>query len=475
MMRGLQCWLTINPVRVKPDDILTGPVGPTIYRMTVPMVIGIFCMMAFSAVDTFFVSMMGAEALAAISFTLPVTMVLVNLVIGLSIGTSVMVGSAIGKNGMDKASRITTDSLLFSVLIVIAVSVLGYFTIDPLFMSLGASELTLPLIHEYMDVYYIFIGFLVIPMIGNSAIRATGDTKWPSIIMMISGLINVVLDPVLIFGLGPVPAMGVAGAAWATVASWVIGFFFVFYLLYVRERLIVLTLPPTKELLSAWKTVLKIAIPISIANMMMPFAMGAITRFVSEYGEIAVAGLGAGSRIESFALVIPFAITAALSPFMAQNLGAGNLQRAHDSLVISIKFIMKFQFLIFVIFCGGAHWLSQLFASEPDVIEVTKYYLWVMPLGIGFYSISIVLNTAFNAEHRSDRTLLVSAIRILIFYIPLAWLGGEFFGLIGIFAGATIGNGIASWTGWMIYKKTQPKAAENDEARSDEEPITPVV
>jgi len=436
------------------------------------MVIGILCIMAFSAVDTFFVSLMGAEELTAISFTMPVAMILMNLVLGLSIGTSVMVGSAIGKNGMDKAARITTDSLLFSVLIVIAVSILGYFTIDPLFRLLGASELTLPLIHEYMDIYYVFIGLLVIPMIGNSAIRATGDTKWPSIIMVASGFTNVILDPIFIFGFGPVQAMGVAGAAWATVASWILGFFFVFYLLYVRERLIIFKLPPIKELLCEWKTVLKIAVPISIANMMMPLAMGAITKFVSEYGEIAVAGLGAGSRLESFALVVPLAITAALSPFMAQNLGAGNLQRAHKSLVLAIKFIMKFQLAVIVVFSGGAYWLAKIFSNEPEIVEVTKYYLWIIPLGIGFYGILIVLNTAFNAEHRSDRTLLVSTVHTLVFYIPLAWLGGEFFGLIGIFAGAILGNAAAAGTGWMVYKKTRPSLTQETEHYPGEETAT---
>ncbi|MEQ9565594.1 MAG: MATE family efflux transporter, partial [Pseudomonadales bacterium] len=217
--------------------------GNTLYRMTVPMVIGIFSMMAFSAVDIFFVSMMGSEELAAISFTLPVTMMLFNLIIGLSVATSVLVGSAIGRGDHSQAARLTTDSLMFTVLLTLIVSTAGFFTIDPLFRLLGASELTLPLIHEYMDIYYVCFGLMVIPMVGNSAIRATGDTKWPSILMIIGGLINVVLDPILIFGYGPIPAMGVRGAALATAGSWLIGFFAGFYLLYVREKLITFISP----------------------------------------------------------------------------------------------------------------------------------------------------------------------------------------------------------------------------------------
>ncbi len=442
-------------MRVTSQDILHGPMGNTLYRMTVPMVIGIFSMMAFSAVDIFFVSMMGSEELAAISFTLPVTMMLFNLIIGLSVATSVLVGSAIGRGNHDQAARLTTDSLMFTVLLTLIVSTVGYFTIDPLFRLLGASELTLPLIHEYMDIYYLCFGLMVIPMVGNSAIRATGDTKWPSILMIVGGLMNVILDPILIFGYGPVPAMGVQGAALATAGSWLIGFFAGFYLLYVREQLITLIVPPMAILRQHWLKMLRTGVPISLANMMTPVATAALTAFVAQYGEIAVAGLGAGNRIEAFSLVIPFAITAALSPFMSQNLGAGNIQRAHESLVLCVKFILKFQFAVFLVFVGGAWWLAQIFSSDPEIVKVARIYLWIMPLGLGFYGIIIVLNTAFNAQHQSEKTLLLSLVRVLLLYIPLAWAGGHLFGIPGIFIGATLGNGIAALCGWFVYKATR--------------------
>jgi putative MATE family efflux protein len=306
-----------------------------------------------------------------------------------------------------------------------------------------------------MDIYYLCFGLMVIPMVGNSAIRATGDTKWPSILMIVGGLMNVVLDPILIFGYGPVPAMGVQGAALATAGSWLIGFFAGFYLLYVREQLITLIVPPMAILRQHWLKMLRTGVPISLANMMTPVATAALTAFVAQYGEIAVAGLGAGNRIEAFSLVIPFAITAALSPFMSQNLGAGNIQRAHESLVLCVKFILKFQFAVFLVFVGGAWWLAQIFSSDPEIVKVARIYLWIMPLGLGFYGIIIVLNTAFNAQHQSEKTLLLSLVRVLLLYIPLAWAGGHLFGIPGIFIGATLGNGIAALCGWFVYKATR--------------------
>lgn len=268
--------------------------------------------------------------------------------------------------------------------------------------------------------------------------------------------------------------MGIKGAAYATAISWVAGFIGALWLLYYREKLILLSLPPAKELLKFWGVVMKIGLPISLANMMMPVAVGALTRLVADYGELAVAGLGAGTRLESFAMVVPFAITAALSPFMAQNIGAGNIRRAHESLLACIKFIMLFQFVILLVFGGGAHWLSQIFSADAEVIRVTKYYLWIMPLGMGFYGVLIVLNTAFNAAKRSDRTLLTSSIRILVFYIPLAWFGGKLFGLPGTLFGATLGNALGAAVGWYIYKHTELKAVMEADSSAEDETANPI-
>ena len=118
---------------------------------------------------------------------------------------------------------------------------------------------------------------------------------------------------------------------------------------------------------------------------------------------------------------------------------------------------MVFQFAIFAVFGGGAYWLAWIFSQDPEVVQVTRFYLWIMPLGMGFYGVLIVLNTAFNAEHRSDRTLLTSLIRVVVFYVPLAWLGAKWYGIPGMFFGATIGNALAAAVGWWIYKHTQPR------------------
>jgi len=327
-----------------------------------------------------------------------------------------------------------------------------------LFRALGATGHTLPFIHEYMDIWYPFVGLFVIPMVGNAAIRATGDTRWPSIMMMVSGLTNVVLDPVLIFGLGPVPALGVTGAAVATVIAWLLGFCIAIWILRVRENLLAFSVPDLREMLVYWWALFRMGMPISIANMLTPVATAIMTAFIARYGEHAVAGFGAGSRIEALILVVSFALTAALSPYMAQNLGAGNHARAREALRLTLRFSLAFQLGIYPLIALAAPWLARIFSSDPDVIRVTRTFLWIMPLGICFYGLVIVMNTAFNAIRQSHKTLVLSLIRLFLCYVPLVWLGGRVLGIPGLFLGACAGNGIAALIGQRMISITYDRA-----------------
>ena len=230
-------------MKITSDDILNGPVGPILARMTGPLVMGITMMILFELVDTYFVSLLDTAELAAISFTFPVTFTLLNFSIGFSVATSVLLASAIGQGNLSYAGRISTDSILLSTLILIVISLIGLVTVDPLFQWLGATEKTLPLIHDYIDIWYSAAGLLALLVVSNGALRATGDTKTPTMIMMLSGFLNAVLDPVFIFGFGPVPELGVKGAAIASALSWLVSSAVMIWVLWRREKLLVLCLP----------------------------------------------------------------------------------------------------------------------------------------------------------------------------------------------------------------------------------------
>lgn len=285
--------------------------------------------MMFNLVDTFFISMLGTEELAAVSFTFPVTFTVISLAIGLGIGTSAVIAKALGANKVEEAKFDATIALLLSAVMVFLLSLFGFLMIEPIFKLLGAHAEVMPHIYDYMSIWFLGSVFLITPMIGNSVLRASGDTKTPSIIMGAAGLINAILDPLLIFGIGPFPELGVQGAAIASVIAWSVAVGIIFYLLAVKKRLLSVS-PGEQGVMQAVKKILKIGFPAAGANMLTPIAMAVMTAIVATYGPEAVAAFGVGSRIESIASLVVLALSMTLPPFVSQNYGAQNYQRVTE-------------------------------------------------------------------------------------------------------------------------------------------------
>lgn len=436
---------TQNP-KTRPD-LLNAPILPTLKTMTVPMILGMIMLMMFNIVDTFFISLLGTEPLAAVSFTFPVTFTVISLAIGLGIGTSAVIAKALGSNKIDEARFDASISILVAVALVLTLSLFGYLLIDPVFTLLGAGQQVLPLIHDYMNIWFIGSVFLITPMIGNSVLRASGDTKTPSIVMGGAGLINAILDPMFIFGFGPIPAMGIQGAAIASVIAWAVAVVIILYIL-IAKRLLSLK-AGSQTVMGSIRKILKIGVPAASANMLTPIAMAVMTALVANHGPEAVAAFGVGSRIESIASILVLALSMTLPPFVSQNFGAGKLCRVKGAYIGTLKFVMVWQFIIYILLIIFSGVISQLFGKEQAVIDVIKLFIYIIPLSYGLQGVIILSNSSFNALHKPMNALFLSVIRLFIFYVPFAYLGSHFAGLTGLFIGAAVGN---LFTALVAYK-----------------------
>lgn len=434
-------------------DLLEGDVASTLKQMTIPMIYGMILLMTFNLVDTFFVGLLGTQPLAAISFTFPITFTVISLTIGLGIGTSAVIAKALGKGDNDSAKDSGTAALLLTAFVVGLLSFVGYLYTDEIFTLLGASKELLPLIHQYMDIWYISSVCLIGPMIGNAILRASGDTKTPSKIMGGAGLINAVLDPILIFGFGPIPAMGIEGAAIATVISWVCGLAFVLYTIGYKRQLIHTALIPVKQLVRASKSILHIGLPAAGANMLTPIAAAVLTAIVATYGESAVAAFGVGSRIESIACLVVLAMSMTLPPFISQNFGAGKMERVELSFKTSVKFVLIWQVFIYFILVLSSSFIADIFSKEEAVADIIKLFIWTLPLGYGLQGIIILTNSSFNALHKPMVALVLSIIRLFVCYVPLAYLGSLIYGLEGFFIGALLGNLLMAIISYKLFTR----------------------
>ena len=304
-------------------DLTQGALVKHIARLAGPMALGIFAIMAMNIVDTYFVGQLGTQQLAAMSFTFPVVFFLSSLTMGIGVGVTSVVSRAVGRKDHQKARRVTTDALVLATLIVAVISVGGYLTIEPTFEVLGAEAELMPMIEEYMSIWYIGAAFLVVPMIGNAAIRSTGDTRTPALIMVGVALLNIGLDPLFIFGVGEWTGWGIGGAAAASVVSRGVALVASTWVLRYREDLITFVLPTLDTLLQSWKEVMWVGAPAGATRSVVPLTNAFITAIIAGFGTEAVAGYGAATRVEAFALILSNGLTSSLGPPRGTELGGG--------------------------------------------------------------------------------------------------------------------------------------------------------
>ena len=402
------------------------------------MLAGTFAMNAYNLTDTWFVAQLGTLPLAAIGFTFPVVMLLIFVAGGIGSGVTTLVSHAIGRRDRHSAAGLTTHGITFVVLTTAAISVVGYISINAVFTRLGADSQTLPLIGDYMRIWYLGALFMGLPMLGNGLLISAGDSRSASRVMILGTVINVVLDPILIFGYLGLPAMGIAGAALATVIARLITTIWLFHLLYRKHRLLLFKISRIGEYLISFRKILTFAVPSSLSMMLMPISAAVITRILSDFGNEAIAAIGVAGRIEMFAFVIPMALGMSMTPFVSQNYGANRLDRVREAKTLSTRFALLYGGATAVIFFICAPWFAAAFNSDPKVCKILVTYIRIISFGYGMMEVHRYCGFILTGIHRPGASMILNAIRVLVLLIPLSLLGAHLGGVEGTFIGRLV-------------------------------------
>ncbi len=425
-----------------------GSVAGQLRTLAIPMVWGLLATMSFNVVDTFYVAQLGNQPLAAMSFTFPVVMIITSLGIGLGAGSSSAISRAIGEGDPHYAKRLATDAISLTFLVSASMCLLGWLFMDPLFTLLGATPDLLPLIRDYMSIWFISAPFLMVPMVCLSALRALGMSHIQGYLMSAAALFNAALDPLLIFGLWGFPALELQGAALATLITRILTFLVAFYILAVRVRLLTYPWVAWQALMRSWKTIVHVGVPAMLTNVIVPLASAVVTIMVARYGTDAVAGLGVAMRIEPLMLIVFYALSGVIGPFFGQNFGAGKHHRLGEAVKVLSLFCLGFGLLlaVFLWLFGGV--LASLFSEHEEVLRVAGFYLAVVPFSYGAYGIVMSVNAAFNGLGRPLPAMALSAGRVVYVFLPLAFLGQWIWGLEGIFMATALANCLVGLWAW---------------------------
>ncbi len=450
----------MKPAPGKGARLTEGPVSKAIFSLMLPMMLGMLAIVVNNVAGAFFIARVSTEQLAAISFTFPVSFLVGAIAMALGIGTSSVVSRLFGSGNREEVKRITGHAMLLAVICGGVVLIIGLSTIDPLFRLLGANENILPFIHRYMSIYYWGGIFLVTPMIANSVLRASGDAKRPAMIMTTAAVLNVIIDPILIFGLFGFPRMEIEGAALGGVLSNALTMcasaFFVMY----REQLVDFRKLAPELLLDSWRRILHVGLPSLTSSMVAPVTTAFITSQIATFGQASVAGFGMASRLEGLSMLAMMSLSAAMTPFTGQNFGAKRLDRVREGVNFAYRFSLVYgiSIAVFMQLFGGL--ITDLFGLEGAAKETALLHMHIVPLSYMALGCAMTVNGALNALGKPMAAMWVSLSRTIAVYAPLAWVLSHFFGIIGIFIAAASANFIAGGIGalWLRFALSETMA-----------------
>lgn len=438
------------------SKLVNESVTKTIFRMAIPMLAGTFAINMYNLTNAWFVSRLGTGALAAISFTFPVVMLLMFMTRGLGSGALTLVAHAIGERDQEKAATITTHALIFSVLFAAAITALGMLTIFPLFSRLGATGEVLDMTGRYMKIWYLGAIIMVLQMVTSDIIMSTGNTKAVSILMVGSTVMNVLLDIGLIFGRFGMPRMGIVGAALATILSQSAALAVAVYILVFKMGLVSTRNLSPHMLFQSSRKILKFGIPGALGMILTPISAAVITKLVAGYGNTAVAAMGVASRIEMFAFMIPMAVGMSLIPFVAQNFGAGRLDRIRQARKVTMTFAVLYGIFIGFLFIIFAEPMASVFSTERAVTEVLCSFIYITCMGYGMLEVHRYAGFMITGAHYPLQASMLNILRVVVLLIPLSIAGSFFLKLEGIFWGRLSTDLLCGfigiwWSGRMLH------------------------
>lgn len=431
-------------------SLTDGSVRSRLFDLWLPMIGGILAVKAVGLADAYFVGRLGEDPLAAISFTFPIVMTLISLAIGLSAGASSVLSRAIGE-GADSASQqsIVTGSIAVAVGVSIVLSIAGVFSIESILALMGATGSVLEDATLYMQIWLAGAVFLILPIAVNGILRSTGDGVSPALLMSGIAVLNIALNPVFIYGLGPAPELGMQGAATATVCARAVSTVLSLLILFYKD-LLALSLRRLTDGLSHWRELARVGLPASLSTSLNPIALSIATAAVATLGSAEVAAFGVATKLQSFAIVPILALSSASSPFVGQNSGAGNVERSRTALVWCAGLSLAWSVIIAAMLWVGGEFLVSFFGDTEAIRNNVLTYLMIVPLSFVGYGITISLSAAMNGLGRSTTALMISGGRAMGLLAPAAWVGVLFGGFTGLAIATVICNLVAGAIGMLI-------------------------
>jgi putative MATE family efflux protein len=417
--------------------------------------------MSVGIVDAYFIGQRGSAELAAVAFIFPITIVLSSLGVGVMVGINSVIARALGEGDIERAGRRANFGAVFAVALGLAMGALLYVLLDPLFRLMQAPPALLPLIRAYMAPYAIGMPLLLAQMGLNGVLRGQGEARKTSYVALTYSIANWILDPLLITGAFGFEGMGMAGAAWATLAGWALAIVVALWL--IRGT----ALPINPALIRKCRigenagAIVRVAGPAAFSNAINPIGLSVLTALLASQGQAAVAGFGAAGRLLSFAVVPLLGLSGSIGAIIGQNWGAGRADRSRLAMLEAGVFCIGYGLLLAVLLFAAGEWFAAFFTDDPAVIDEFASYLRIAAWGYAGFGVLIVGNGALNAVDKAGWALGQSFARVFLVMLPVGWLLRPMWGAEAIYAAELAANVVGGAVAAVIVWRVLSRGAED--------------
>ncbi len=429
---------------MKSLDVVGEPIIDLLKKIAIPASTGTLFQTLYNIVDTFFAGKISANALAAIAKSFPLYFIIIATGVGIVSASNALISNSLGAKDDRTASLYVAQSLLYSVIVSIVVTMIGLSFSDDLLRFMGSDQETIKLATDYLDVIFFATFIFLIQISLNGALNAQGDTKSYRNVLIVSFFLNIGLNPLFIFGLGPIPAFGIAGLAIATVIAQLLGLFYLAYKVYCCELKQYLSPKCFLPKFNLIKNLTNQSVPMMMNMFMIGLGIYNILFFVSKFGYLAAAGYGSALRIEQILLLPVIGLNTAVLTIAGQNFGAKFFDRVDESYTKAIIVGSSFMILAGVIVFLLADNIVSIFTDNQEAINFGADYLKVAAFIGPVYPVFFITNALFQAIKKPIYTVIITFSRLVL--LPFSTMSVVVFVLDGTFKDLFLGLFFINWT-----------------------------
>lgn len=439
--------------QIKENKMGVAPMLPLIFSMSLPAMFSMLIQSLYNVVDSIFVSKLSEKSLTSITLAFPIQILIISIAVGTAIGLNSYISRKLGEHNQEDANRAATHGIYLAIISSIVFIFIGLFAVKPFVSTFTSDSEIFYQAVSYLQVVSICSVFVFLQINFEKTLQGTGNMLYPMLFQLSGAITNIILDPILIFGLFGAPRLGVTGAAIATVIGQSFAFLFSFYIIYTKEHDVHINI---KKYSFNWNTVKEIYI-VGFPSMMMQsiaaILIGGLNAILISFSSAAVSILGIYFRLQSFVFMPVFGLTQGLMPIMGYNYGARNKERMLNALKYGIYIALIIMTIGMIIFLMIPQILLSFFHASDEMLSIGIPALRTISISFPIAAIGILLSSFFQALGIGKYSLYVSFMRQLLIILPLAYILSKISTLNAVWSAFWIAELVATLNSIFLFKK----------------------